>query len=93
MAAQVPQLPMMQPPLTELKSLQDDQWKQDPRIQALIADRMQKIETDVKNESTQGKRKRSGRFNITDNSVNASFQRWPNDAILVGPNKKRVTFF
>ena len=64
----------------------------DPRIQVLIADRMQQIEMDVRNEFTQDKRKRSGRFNVTDNSSNVSYRRWPNEAILVDPNKKRVTF-
>ena len=46
----------------ENRPKQDDQWKQDPRIQALIADRMHPIEMVVRNESTEGKRKQSGRF-------------------------------
>ena len=59
------------------KTTHDYQWKQDPRIQALVADRMQQLESDARNESTQGKRKRSGRFNVTDYSNNASYRRKP----------------
>ena len=74
------------------KSSMEDTWKQDSRIQAIVADRIQQIEQDVKAETTQGKRKRSGRYNVTDSSSNASFRRWPNEGILVGPSRKRVTF-
>ena len=91
-APQSSQVPTTQVGQPDSKIKQDDQWKQDPRIQALIANQMQQIEIDIRNKSTQGKRKHSGRFNITDNSTNASYRRWPNEAILVGPNKKRVTF-
>ena len=74
------------------KQSNDDTWKQDPRIQAIVAERIQQIEQDVRTETTQGKRKRSGRYNVIDNSSNASFRRWPNECILVGHMKKRVPF-
>ena len=48
----------LQPPIgeqSETKAKQEEQWKQDPRSQALIADRMQQIETDVRNKSIKGK--------------------------------------
>ena len=38
----------------------EEAWKQDPRIQALIVDRMQQIEADAKKETIQGKKKRYG---------------------------------
>ena len=50
------------------KASGEEAWKQDPRIQALIVDRMQQIEADAKQETIQGKRKRSDRFNTTDSS-------------------------
>ena len=55
---------------------------------ALIVDQINQLETDVKQETVQGKRKRSGRFNLTD-SLN---RRWANESILVGSTKKRVMF-
>ena len=67
-------------------------WKQDPRIQALIVDRMQQIEAEAKQETIQGKRKRSGRFNTTDSSNAVSYRRYANENILVGTTKRRVTF-
>ena len=59
----------------------EDEWKQDPRIQAIIADHMQQIETDVHNEVMQGKRMKSGSFNITDSFNNASYRRWLNEGV------------
>ena len=70
----------------------DEAWKQDPCIQAIAAERMQQIEQELRAETTQGKRKRSGRYNVTDSSSTASFRQWLNECILVGSMKKRMTF-
>ena len=70
----------------------DDNWKSDPRIQALIVKHMQELEADSRAESTQGKRKRSGRYNTTGNPVAVAFRHWPNGAILVGQSRRQVTF-
>ena len=42
---------------------------------------MQELEADSHAESTQGKRKRSGRYNTTGNPVAVAYKRWPNEAI------------
>ena len=53
----------------------DESWKSDPRIQALVAERVQQLDAETRAESLQGKRKRSGRYNTTDNPTSVSFRR------------------
>ena len=75
----------------ELKK-DDTNWKQDPHIQALVAERVQQVESDARSESLHSKRKKSGCFNITDSSNSVSYHRWDNESIFVGPVKCRVVF-
>ena len=70
----------------------DESWKMDPRIQALVAERVQQLDMETKLESLQGKRKRSGRYNTTDNPTSVSYRRWPNEGILVGSARRRLPF-
>ena len=52
---------------------------------------MQQLEADTRAESTQGKRKLSGRYSTTGNPVTVAY-RWPNEATLVGQSHRQVTF-
>ena len=70
----------------------DESWKTDPRIQALVAERVQQLDMETKLESLQGKRKRSGRYNTTDNPTSVSYRRWLNEGILVGTARRRLPF-
>ena len=74
------------------KKKADDEWKKDPHVQALVAERMLQLEAECKVDNTQGKRKRSGRYNTTDSSASVPSRRWANEAVLVGPAKRRVIF-
>ena len=71
---------------TEQKK-EDTGWKQDPRIQALVAERVQQLEAEARVDSLHGTRKKSGRYNVTDNSNSISYRRWANEGILVGTAK------
>ena len=64
------------------KKKADDEWKKDPRVQALVAERLQQLEAECKVDNTQGKRKRSGRYNTTDSSASVPSRRWANEAVL-----------
>ena len=70
----------------------DESWKTDPHIQALVAERVQQLDMETKLESLQGKRKRSGHYNTTDNPTSVSYRRWPNEGILVGTARRRLPF-
>ena len=70
----------------------EDNWKSDPRIQALVAERILQLDAETRAEALQGKRKRSGRYNTTDNPTSVSYRRWPNEGILVGPARRRLPF-
>ena len=83
----VAQVPQVQP------KKEESNWKEDPCIQALVAERMQLLEDDARQEDLQGKHKTSGRFfTITESSNSVSYRRRANDSILVGPAKRRVAF-
>ena len=86
--------PQMQPVQVQAmeKKKTDDEWKKDPQVQALVAERLQQLEAECKVDNTQGKRKRSGRYNTTDSSASVPARRWANKAVLVGPAKRRVIF-
>ena len=51
---------------------EDTAWKQEPRIQALVAKRVQQLEAEARIDSLHGKRKKSGRYNVTDSSNSVS---------------------
>ena len=82
----------MQPPQTRGVRKDEESWKDDPRIQNLVWERLQQLENEAKADGTQGRRKRSGHYNITDNSMAPPYRRWANEAVLVGPARRRVSF-
>ena len=71
---------------------EDEAWRDDTRLQTLVWERLQQLENEAKLDGTQGKRKRSGRYVVTDNSTVPPYRKWANEAVLVGPSRKRVTF-
>ena len=74
----------------EGKQQSDEDWKKGPTVQALVAERLQQLESECKADNNmEGKRKRSGRYNTTDSSASVPSRRW---AVLVVPAKRHVTF-
>ena len=47
-------------------SQEEENYKDDVRLQTLVWERLQHLENEAKQDGTQGKRKRSGRYNVTD---------------------------
>ena len=76
----------------EKRGKADDNWRLGPRIQALVAERIQQLDAGTRAESLQGKLQRSGRYNTTDNLTSASYRRWPNEGNLVGPARCHLSF-
>ena len=66
---------------------EDTAWKQDPRIQRLVAERLQQLEAEARIDSLHGKRKKSDRYNVRDSSNSVSYRCWVNESILMGTMK------
>ena len=71
---------------------EEENWRDDPRLQVLVWERLQQLENKAKTDGTQGKRKRSGPYNITDNSIVPSYCKWANEAVLLCPTRNSVPF-
>ena len=71
-----------------------DTLRSNPMIQQLVKERIAVLESKMKAEVQQGiyRRRKSGRYNVSETPHATPHLRWPNEACVIGTARKRTTF-
>ena len=71
-----------------------DMLRSNPLIQLMVEERMALLEAKMKLELQGGmsRRRKSGRYNISDTPHSTPHLRWPNESCVIGTARKRTTF-